>query len=100
VLKAWIDQVVRIGKTVTYGPNGPQGLLGTKKVVVITARGGAYQKSAHREKFDFQEPYLRHILGFVGLSDVTFIHAEKQGGDEAGPSFAAAATQIGQLVAQ
>ena len=100
VLKAWIDQVVRIGKTVTYGANGPQGLLGTKRVVVITARGGSYEKSTHREKFDFQEPYLRHILGFVGLTDVTFIHAEKQGGDEAGPSFAAAATQIGQLVAQ
>jgi FMN-dependent NADH-azoreductase len=100
VLKAWIDQVVRIGKTVTYGPNGPQGLLGTKKVVVITARGGAYQKSTHREKFDFQEPYLRHIFGFVGLTDVTFIHAENQASEGAGPSLAAAATQIGQLVAQ
>jgi FMN-dependent NADH-azoreductase len=98
-LKAWIDQVVRVGKTVTYGANGPQGLLGTKKVVVITARGGAYQKSTHREKFDFQEPYLRHIFGFVGLTDVTFIHAENQASDGAGPSFAAAATQIAQLVA-
>src|SRR5712671_993033 len=100
LLKAWIDQVVRLGKTVTYGPNGPQGLLGTKKVVVITARGGSYEKSTHREKFDFQEPYLRHIFGFVGLTDVTFIHAEKQAGDEAAPSLAAAAAQIGQLVAQ
>jgi len=98
-LKAWIDQVVRVGKTVTYGPNGPQGLLGTKKVVVITARGGAYQKSTHREKFDFQEPYLRHIFGFVGLADVTFIHAENQASDGAGPSFAAAAEQIAHLVA-
>ena len=43
-LKAWIDQVVRIGKTVGYGPNGPQGLLRKKKVVVITSRGGAYEK--------------------------------------------------------
>src|SRR5258708_27990800 len=100
LLKAWIDQVVRLGKTVGYGPNGPQGLLGTKKVVVITARGGSYQKSTHREKFDFQEPYLRHIFGFVGLTDVTFIHAEKQAGDEAAPSLAAAAAQIGQLLAQ
>ena len=99
VLKAWIDQVVRIGKTVTYGPHGPQGLLGTKKVVVITARGGSYEKSAHREKFDFQEPYLRHILGFVGLTDVTFIHAENQASDGAAPSLAAAAEQIAHLVA-
>ena len=99
VLKAWIDQVVRIGKTVTYGAHGPQGLLGNKKLVVITARGGAYQKSSPREKFDFQEPYLRHIFGFIGITDVTFIHAENQLGEGAGPSFAAAAQQIGQLVA-
>src|SRR5260370_4028579 len=41
-LKAWIDQIVRIGKTFSYGPNGPRGLLDRKKVFVITARGGAY----------------------------------------------------------
>src|SRR5438128_1316745 len=41
-LKAWIDQIVRIGKTFGYGTNGRQGLLGEKRVVVITARGGAY----------------------------------------------------------
>jgi FMN-dependent NADH-azoreductase len=99
VLKAWIDQIVRLGKTVTYGPHGPQGLLGNKRVVVITARGGAYAKSTPRERFDFQEPYLRHIFGFVGLTDVTFIHAENQIGDGAGASFAAAAEQISQLVA-
>ena len=99
VLKAWIDQVVRIGKTVTYGAHGPQGLLGNKKLVVVTARGGAYAKSTHGEKLDFQEPYLRHIFGFIGITDVTFIHAENQLGEGAGPSFAAAAQQIGQLVA-
>src|SRR5579862_7342256 len=69
-LKAWIDQIVRIGKTFGYGPNGPQGLLGQKKVVVITSRGGAYEKGTPREAWDFPEPYLRHILGFVGLTDV------------------------------
>src|SRR6266853_3396536 len=74
LLKAWIDQVVRLGKTISYGPNGPQGLLAKKKVFVITSRGSAYEKGSVREAFDFQEPYLRHILGFVGLTDVTFIH--------------------------
>src|SRR3981189_551900 len=78
-LKAWIDQVVRIGKTVGYGPNGPHGLLTKKKGVVVTSRGGDYEKGTPRQAFDFQEPYLRHILGFIGLTDVTFIHAEKQG---------------------
>jgi putative NADPH-quinone reductase len=55
-LKAWIDQIVRLGKTVGYGPNGPQGLLAKKKVVVITSREGAYEKGTAKEAFDFQEP--------------------------------------------
>jgi FMN-dependent NADH-azoreductase len=74
-------------------------LLGNRKVVVITARGGSYEKGSPREKFDFQEPYLRHIFGFVGLTDVTFIHAENQLRDGAGPSLAAATEQVGHLVA-
>jgi FMN-dependent NADH-azoreductase len=99
VLKAWIDQIVRIGKTVAYGSLGPEGLLGNRKVVVITARGGSYEKGGPRERFDFQEPYLRLVFGFVGLTDVTFINAEKQLLDGAGPSLAAAAEQIGRLAA-
>src|ERR1700682_2646920 len=60
LLKAWIDQIVRVGKTVAYGPQGPKGLIENKKVVVITARGGSYRKDGPTSKFDFQEPYLRH----------------------------------------
>jgi FMN-dependent NADH-azoreductase len=97
-LKAWIDHVVRIGKTVGYGPNGPQGLLTRKKVVVITSRGGAYEKGTAREAFDFQEPYLRHILGFIGLTDVTFIHVENQAREEAAAFFADAAERVGGIV--
>jgi FMN-dependent NADH-azoreductase len=97
-LKAWIDQIVRIGKTVSYGPNGPQGLLRKKKVVVITSRGGAYEKGTAREAFDFQEPYLRHILGFIGLTDATFIHAENQVREDAAVSFAAVVERIGGIV--
>jgi FMN-dependent NADH-azoreductase len=98
-LKAWIDQIVRIGKTLGYGPSGARGLLSNKRVIVVTARGGAYQKGTPTEKFDFQEPYLRHIFGFIGLTDVTFIHAENQGREGAGPSLAAAAEHIGHLAA-
>jgi FMN-dependent NADH-azoreductase len=100
LLKAWIDQVVRIGKTVGYGPNGPQGLLGNKKVFVVTARGGAYEKGTPREKFDFQEPYLRHIFGFIGLTNVTFIHAENQAREGAASSLATALELIGHAVAE
>jgi FMN-dependent NADH-azoreductase len=97
-LKAWIDQIVRLGKTIGYGPNGPQGLLTKKKVVVITSRGGDYEKGTPRQAFDFQEPYLRYILGFIGLTDVTFIHAEKQAREEAAVFFAEAAGRIGGIV--
>ena len=97
-LKAWIDQIVRVGKTISYGPNGPQGLLAEKKVVVITSRGGAYEKGTAREAFDFQEPWLRHVLGFIGLTDVTFIHAENQAREQAAVSFAAVAGRIGRIV--
>jgi FMN-dependent NADH-azoreductase len=97
-LKAWIDQIVRLGKTVGYGPNGPQGLLAKKKVVIITSRGSAYEKGTAREAFDFQEPYLRHVLGFIGLTDVTFIHADNQAREEAAAFFADAAERIGGIV--
>jgi FMN-dependent NADH-azoreductase len=100
LLKAWIDQIVRFGKTVTYGPSGRQGLLGNKRVFVITARGGAYEKGTPSEKFDFQEPYLRHIFGFIGLTDVTFIHAENQLREGAGSSLAAVLEQIGQVATE
>jgi len=98
-LKAWIDQVVRIGKTFSYGPNGRRGLLEMKKVIVVTARGGAYQKGTATEAFDFQELYLRHMLGFIGLTDVTFIHAENQIGEQAAASFEAAVEGIAGLLA-
>ena len=77
-LKSWIDQVVRLGKTVTYEGAGPRGPLGGKKVVVITSRGGAYSSGTPQFESDFQEPYLRKVLGFIGLTDVSFIHVENQ----------------------
>ena len=99
-LKAWIDQIVRMGKTIGYGASGARGLLANKRVIVVTARGGAYGKGTPAEKFDFQEPYLRHIFGFIGLTDVTFIHAENQSREEAGPRLAAAAEEIGRLAVE
>lgn len=78
-LKAWFDHVLRAGVTFKYGETGPQGLLTGKRAYVLTARGGIYAGSP----LDHQEPYLRQVLGFVGIHDVTFIHAEglNMGGD-------------------
>jgi FMN-dependent NADH-azoreductase len=74
-LKAWIDHVARAGRTFRYTAAGPQGLLKGKKVFVVTARGGVYSEGP-AAVFDFQEPYLRAVLGFIGLDDVTFVHLE------------------------
>jgi FMN-dependent NADH-azoreductase len=100
LLKAWIDQIVRPGKTVIYGPGGPKGLLTGKKVVVLTARGGAYSNGSPRAAYDYQEPYLRAIFAYIGLTDVTFIHAEnRQRADQAKQSREAALGQIAEFVA-
>jgi FMN-dependent NADH-azoreductase len=98
-LKAWLDQVVRIGKTVSYGESGPKGLVTGKKVYVITSRGGAYPAGTPYAQFDFQEPYLRHILAFIGLRDVEFIHAENQGKPDLAASAKAAAMEKIEAVA-
>jgi FMN-dependent NADH-azoreductase len=73
--KAWIDHVVRAGRTFRYGAEGPVGLLQNKKVFVVASRGGVYS-SGPGKSMDFHEPYLRGVLGFIGLKDVTFIYAE------------------------
>lgn len=96
LLKAWIDQIVRKGKTVNFGPGGARGLLRGKEVVVITSRGGSYENGSPTAALDFQEPYLRAILGFIGL-DVTFIHAEKQARPEADAAFGAVTAQISRV---
>jgi FMN-dependent NADH-azoreductase len=75
-LKAWIDHVARAGRTFRYTAAGPEGLLKGKKVFIVTGRGGVYTGDSPAKVFDFQEPYLRGILGFLGLDDVTFIHVE------------------------
>jgi FMN-dependent NADH-azoreductase len=94
-LKAWIDQVVRTGQTWLWTPSGPKGLLQEKKVIVLTSRGGAYKPGTPTAPYDFQEPYLRHVLGFIGLTHVTFIHAENQKpGELAAPALAAAIEEL------
>jgi FMN-dependent NADH-azoreductase len=71
--------------------------VGTVISPVITSRGASYEKGTAREAFDFQEPYLLHILAVIGLTDVTFIHAENQGREEAALCFAAAAERISEI---
>jgi len=83
-LKNWIDAISRAKVTFQYTANGPEGLLKGKKVYVVLARGGKYRDSAA----DSQVPYLRQMLGFLGMTDVHFIYAE---GLAMGPEAEAAA---------
>jgi FMN-dependent NADH-azoreductase len=99
-LKAWIDMVVRTGETVDFSQRPPKGLLHGKKVIVVTSRGGSYAQGTATAAFDFQEPYLRHILNLMGLHDITFVHVDRQshGEEIAQQSRLAAAEQIEDLV--
>ncbi len=74
-LKAWIDHLARAGRTFRYTAAGPEGLLKGKRVFVVLSRGGVYSEGP-AQAMDFQEPYLRAVFGFLGLTDVTFIRAE------------------------
>ncbi|KZE35091.1 FMN-dependent NADH-azoreductase [Crenobacter luteus] len=74
-LKAWIDRVAAAGRTFKYTENGPQGLAGGKKVIVASTRGGVYSTEQGR-LMDFQEDYLKTVMGFLGISDVEFVRAE------------------------
>jgi FMN-dependent NADH-azoreductase len=77
-LKAWFDHVLRAGVTFKYGEKGPVGLLEGKRAIVVESRGGIYS-SGPTQALDSQEPHLRTMLGFIGISDVTFVRAEKLG---------------------
>ncbi|HEY9627055.1 MAG TPA: FMN-dependent NADH-azoreductase [Coleofasciculaceae cyanobacterium] len=83
--KAYIDQIVRAGRTFSVESDGSyKGLVQGKKMVIITARGGSYPKDTPYYAYDMQEPYLRLIFGFMGITDVEVIHADNlMGGDEA-----------------
>jgi len=70
-LKAWIDQVCRARRTFRYTPDGPVGLLEGKRAIVVYAAGG----TAMGSDIDFASGYLRHVLGFIGIKDVTFVNA-------------------------
>jgi FMN-dependent NADH-azoreductase len=74
-LKLWIDQVVRAGRTFSYGANGPQGLLVGKKATVLIASGGVYESGTPAAAMNFVEPYLKAILGFVGVTEAKFVTA-------------------------
>lgn len=92
VLKAWIDLVARARETFRYSEYGPVGLLEGKHAIVTVASGGTEAGS----DIDFATGYLKHVLGFIGITDVVFVKADQMMVD-ADASLAAARTQIETL---
>jgi FMN-dependent NADH-azoreductase len=74
-LKLWIDQVARVNKTFSYATGSPVGLLTGKKATVVIAAGGIYDAGTAMASYNFVEPYLRTVLGFLGVADTTFLSA-------------------------
>ncbi|MDR3508713.1 MAG: NAD(P)H-dependent oxidoreductase [Caulobacteraceae bacterium] len=74
-LKAWIDLVVRPGRTFQYSNGGVLGLAKDKQAILVLASGGVFTEGPWRA-WDFVEPYLRQILGFIGIGDVRTVRVE------------------------
>jgi FMN-dependent NADH-azoreductase len=87
-LKSWFDYIARAGRTFSYSEAGPKGLVTGKRVIVVSASGGIY--SGDNAAFDFQVPWLRNMLGFLGMTDVEVIRIE---GTALGPEAADKALQ-------
>ena len=75
VLKLWIDQISRVGRTFSYEGGTPKGLLTGKKATFIIATGGIYDAQTQMASFNFVEPYLRSVFVFLGVTDATFLTA-------------------------
>jgi FMN-dependent NADH-azoreductase len=96
-LKSWIDAIARAGVTFRYTASGPEGLLTGKTVYIALARGGLYRDTPN----DSQVPYLKSVLGFLGLTDVCFIYAEglAMGPEAAAKGFAEAEADLNAALA-
>ncbi|MDG2786698.1 NAD(P)H-dependent oxidoreductase, partial [Vibrio parahaemolyticus] len=91
----WIDLIARAGVTFKYTENGVQGLIEGKKAIVVTTRGGIHKDSPT----DNVTPYLRTVLGFVGITDVEFVYAEalNMGDDVASKGISEAQSQLATM---
>ncbi len=101
-LKAWVDLIVRNGLTFSYAGAGPVGLIPPgKKVYIFATRGGDYAKDSPAHAYDMQEPYLRGIFGFLGMTDVAFVIAGNQnrGPEEAKAGLEKAKAELKALLA-
>jgi FMN-dependent NADH-azoreductase len=72
-LKLWVDQIVRSGRTFSYGAEGPKGLLQGRKATLLVASGGVYSPGSPAAAMNFVDPYMKAVLNFLGITDVQTI---------------------------
>jgi FMN-dependent NADH-azoreductase len=75
VLKLWIDQISRAGRTFTFSSNGPEGLVKGRKATILVASGSVYEPGSAFAPYNFVDPYLKTFLGFIGITDVAIVSA-------------------------
>lgn len=105
VFKSYIDQIVRVGRTVAFEPNSSANvfkpLVLGKRMFIVEARGDSgFQPGGQYEKMNHHDPYLTTVFGFMGITDITFIHVENDeyGGHKLAESIANARAKINELV--
>ena len=98
-LKSWLDALAVPGKTFQYGANGPEGLLGAKRVIIASTRGGYYGADTPMAPLEHQESHLRSFFGFLGVTQPEFVRAEgvKVSDDARAQAMTAAFEQIEAL---
>jgi len=74
--KAYLDQIVRVGRTFSVDETGYKGLVHNKKMTIITAQGGTYPEGTPTHAYDLQTPYLKLIFGFIGIVEIDFVNAD------------------------
>ena len=96
VMKSWIDNIIRVGKTFKYSETGPIGLIPGKKIVIVVGSGGVYSDGPYKF-YEHAGDYLRDILATLGLTDITILRAE---GLAMGPDAAAQGLAAGIAAAE
>lgn len=100
-LKSWLDAIALPGKAFSYDENGPKGLLGGKRVIIASARGGLYSPGTPAAAVEHHESYLLALLGFLGITDIEVVRAEgvKMGPEHAQSSISGALAHARSLKA-
>ncbi|WP_404788413.1 FMN-dependent NADH-azoreductase [Altericista sp. CCNU0014] len=99
--KAYIDQIVRVGRTFVLDEAGYKGLVHDRKMTIILAQGGVYPEGSPSQIYDLQTPYLKLIFGFMGITDIDFVYANglALGDDTRSQAIASARSALKTMVA-